>query len=432
MALLGLAWLLLGIAVGFVAQHKNKNLLLWIIYGIIFAPFAIIHVIQLPSPKTRNTPKKQTLAQSEPYLGTLKPNVGSPPAEPSVKNVSGHYPSEIYEDDLFENYTTYRYTIFASLQDRIFATIYPYSDAESVNLRLPDIDIARHIKPVAHDTDLIKSTLFYNLRDCGTLQIGEQEIDDWIISDDTDLSPKEIYALTQSFLLSLTNAFIAARFVISSLDAIEEQINEIFNKTNDKEVPDEDVPVITDFWEHTAQVFLDNSKKFGNFTEISEIEEIDLKKWIHEAVQKFSLAVGLGIPESPTAEQIAKGMTDNVDGGDTPLTNSAKGIEFENKCKNLLERRGYYARASNNSRDQGGDLVVEKDGIRYVIQCKDTDKVGNKAVQEVLAALQFYEADHAAVVTDGSYTSSAKTLAAKNEIALLKSHNLADLEVFFK
>ena len=157
-----------------------------------------------------------------------------------------------------------------------------------------------------------------------------------------------------------------------------------------------------------------------------------MTKWIHGAIRRIILSIGIGTPVSPTMEQIAGGIYDDLEDDDTPENLSKKGAAFEEYCRDILDSNGYVADISKASRDQGGDIFAEKDGISYVIQCKDTEKVGNKAVQEVLAALQFYEADYAAVVTDGSYTSSAKALAAKNDIALLKSRNLEDLDVFFK
>ena len=45
------------------------------------------------------------------------------------------------------------------------------------------------------------------------------------------------------------------------------------------------------------------------------------------------------------------------------------------------------------SGDQGADLIIEKYGLKFVVQCKFySNPVGNKAVQEVIAAKGFYDA----------------------------------------
>ena len=69
--------------------------------------------------------------------------------------------------------------------------------------------------------------------------------------------------------------------------------------------------------------------------------------------------------------------------------------------------------------DQGVDLITEKDGIRCAIQCKFYSKpVGNKAIQEVIAGRGFYNCDTAMVVTNNSFTKSAKQLAKNSNVQL--------------
>jgi restriction system protein len=81
------------------------------------------------------------------------------------------------------------------------------------------------------------------------------------------------------------------------------------------------------------------------------------------------------------------------------------------------------------SRDQGVDVVAEKDGCRVVLQCKLYARpVGNKAVQETAAGRAYEQADYGAVVTNHKYTLAAEQLAATNGVLLLHYRDLPDLE----
>jgi restriction system protein len=62
------------------------------------------------------------------------------------------------------------------------------------------------------------------------------------------------------------------------------------------------------------------------------------------------------------------------------------------------------------------------------IQCKRLARpVGNKAVQEVVAARTYYDTDLAAVVSTGDYTEAARRLARRNDVHLLHVDDLPDL-----
>lgn len=103
--------------------------------------------------------------------------------------------------------------------------------------------------------------------------------------------------------------------------------------------------------------------------------------------------------------------------------------QFEAFCAEELRRAGWNARVTMQTRDQGADVIAEKDGVRIVIQCKLYARpVGNKSVQEVVAARAHEQATHGAVVTNNRYTTGAEQLAATNEILLLHYRDLQDLE----
>lgn len=99
--------------------------------------------------------------------------------------------------------------------------------------------------------------------------------------------------------------------------------------------------------------------------------------------------------------------------------------EYETKVATKLKSLGWSARTTSGSGDQGADVIAEIEEVTFVIQCKlYSGPIGNKAVQEVVAAKGYYDADVAAVVANQSYTKSAKKLARKLDVLLLHHDEL--------
>lgn len=113
--------------------------------------------------------------------------------------------------------------------------------------------------------------------------------------------------------------------------------------------------------------------------------------------------------------------------------NSPDPYEFEGNCKKILEKAGWSARTTPKSGDQGVDVIAKKDDILIVVQCKFyTQPVGNKAVQEILAGKTYYKADYAVVVTNNTYTKSAKQLAKTCGVVLLNIKQLKNVDEFLE
>lgn len=96
-------------------------------------------------------------------------------------------------------------------------------------------------------------------------------------------------------------------------------------------------------------------------------------------------------------------------------------LEFERYCAEWLIYRDFYkVQITPPSNDYGADLVAyDKQGHKWVFQCKRfKNKVGNKAVQEVVAAKAHYQAEYAAVITNSELTKAARQLAKENNIVL--------------
>jgi len=105
------------------------------------------------------------------------------------------------------------------------------------------------------------------------------------------------------------------------------------------------------------------------------------------------------------------------------------GYEFEKFLVKLYTKMNYsIIEHTSLSNDQGADLVVEKGGIKYVIQAKRYNgKVGNDAIQQVVASINHYKADKGVVITNSTFTNSAISLAKSNKIELIDRTKLKEL-----
>jgi hypothetical protein len=100
--------------------------------------------------------------------------------------------------------------------------------------------------------------------------------------------------------------------------------------------------------------------------------------------------------------------------------NGLSGVEFETWVARLLMEKGFEVRGTPPTGDQGADLIAKKDGRTIIIQAKRYQgTVGNKAVQEAIGALTYYGGDEGWVITNSSFTPSAKALAQKSRIKLI-------------
>ncbi len=96
------------------------------------------------------------------------------------------------------------------------------------------------------------------------------------------------------------------------------------------------------------------------------------------------------------------------------------GPEFEAYMALVLADNGYrHVEITKGSGDQGVDILAERGGKSYAIQCKNyAGAVGNFAVQEAYAGAQYYGCDAAVVVCPGAFTRGAKELAQRTGVLL--------------
>ncbi len=97
-----------------------------------------------------------------------------------------------------------------------------------------------------------------------------------------------------------------------------------------------------------------------------------------------------------------------------------EGHEFEYFCADLLKDHGFCeVEVTKGSGDYGIDILAEKDGVTYAIQCKRyAAPVGVKAVQEAYAGRDYYDRMVGAVMTNQYFTAPAVEAAKKLKILL--------------
>lgn len=89
------------------------------------------------------------------------------------------------------------------------------------------------------------------------------------------------------------------------------------------------------------------------------------------------------------------------------------GHAFEHWCAAALKANRFTnVSVTKGSGDQGVDVLAQKDGIKYAIQCKCySRKLTNKPVQEVYTGKDYYGCEVGVVMTNSYFTSGAIDLA---------------------
>jgi restriction system protein len=123
---------------------------------------------------------------------------------------------------------------------------------------------------------------------------------------------------------------------------------------------------------------------------------------------------------------------------DEITSNYSKGVEdfdehmspndYEHWVASTLKKYNWATKVTQAVGDQGIDVIATQSGIKLVIQCKlYSNNVGNSAVQEIVAGKLFENANFAVVVTNSSFTKSARQLAVSSGVFLLHHDQLKDL-----
>lgn len=155
-----------------------------------------------------------------------------------------------------------------------------------------------------------------------------------------------------------------------------------------------------------SQVLADQFEYEGDiYKDIERIRPEIVQEMRKNELKKFESDL---IGETSTYDQVTIRHIDTI-----------SGYDFELVLKKLFEKMGYQVIHTSFSHDQGADLVLEKDGMKCVVQAKNlTANVGNSGVQAVVAAVKHYNAHKSMVISSSGFTVSAIELARSNNVEL--------------
>ncbi|MBN1254661.1 MAG: restriction endonuclease [Deltaproteobacteria bacterium] len=104
--------------------------------------------------------------------------------------------------------------------------------------------------------------------------------------------------------------------------------------------------------------------------------------------------------------------------------------EFEELVVEAYRRKGYSVVENYGTGPDGGvDLVLEKDGNLFLVQCKQwrSHKVDVRVVRKMYGVMTAEQANGVVIITSGLFTQEAKNFASDKPIDLVEGNQLADL-----
>ncbi len=153
----------------------------------------------------------------------------------------------------------------------------------------------------------------------------------------------------------------------------------------------------------------------------------DLQDFLSQKEIKFSLS-DIGVILAYYIEERERETTYNSIAVITRNFSGLTGSDFEQLLYRLYEAMGFSVQLSAKPGDQGGDLIATKGQERILIQAKRySGSVGNGAVQEAVAARNYYDCNKAAVITNSYFTREATELAKTNGVELIPQDVLQKL-----
>lgn len=105
-------------------------------------------------------------------------------------------------------------------------------------------------------------------------------------------------------------------------------------------------------------------------------------------------------------------------------------VEFEALVREHFKRRGYSTLVNHDPSPEGGvDLLLKRDGMRYLVQCKSwrADSVGIEPVRELRRAMAAQRVAGGFVVSMGRFNEEAREYAGRRFIQLVDGRALLGL-----
>lgn len=212
--------------------------------------------------------------------------------------------------------------------------------------------------------------------------------------------------------------------------------NKSFNKKNKTSIDNSKFSYFKKISLNTTESDIEDniSNKINTNINKNTVRQTTKKRELSEAeIERFAIICNNYLSHQDKLENYNKAFSRKDNTFETTTTNdnfiqektesnefTMTGENFEKYCANLLSKNGFTnIHLTKASGDQGVDIIATKDYVKYAIQCKCySTAVGNRAVQEVYAGKNFYNAHIAVVMTNQSFTESARELAQKNNVLL--------------
>ena len=143
----------------------------------------------------------------------------------------------------------------------------------------------------------------------------------------------------------------------------------------------------------------------------------------------FAFLLGAGI-SAYRQHQRASLIEDVQDGTSASVLNGMSWQEFEMLVGESFRRSGYAVTETGGGGADGGiDLVLKKDGEKFLVQCKQWKafKVGVTTIRELYGVMAAGGAAGGFVVTSGVFTKEAKTFAEGRNIDLIDGAELTSI-----
>jgi restriction system protein len=94
----------------------------------------------------------------------------------------------------------------------------------------------------------------------------------------------------------------------------------------------------------------------------------------------------------------------------------------------VFEAHHAVAVVASNIRDQGVDLVVTLNQVRYTVVIKDLPgTTGNSSVMQAIAGMPIYQCQSSMVISQGTFSPAAIQLAAEQQTTLIDRHQIRSL-----
>lgn len=174
------------------------------------------------------------------------------------------------------------------------------------------------------------------------------------------------------------------------------------------------------------------SKVIRRYSREDEFGQVDVKS-LFKKLTEFAVGNLGDVGEIPIIDcavffYVTVTLLDDVNDVEANESIALNGIDYEKECSLLLEQAGYRVVDTPKTGDFGADLIAEKNGLRFIIQCKNhNNPIGVEAIQQAYSAKEFYSGDFAVVVSPSQFTSAALKLANKLNLMCLQTGQLTQI-----